>query len=178
MPATRPTEHPRKRARIRAKLRHQTSESFFAQTSPEITYEPLSEGAIPVNLFLFIFIKAQPTGKGDRSRRKKSRGTRSLMTPWPASAGSRVAAHSPNFLCARRVRPALWGFRFVSTRTLMLIPAGANAGTGSRPIWRRPTPDTESRAPLRRRFPFQHRMREERRGQNGAFHRRKRRRGL
>jgi len=54
-------------------LLHQTSESFFAQPSPEIACEPLSKGAIPVNLFLFIFSTTHLAGKGGRSRRKIER---------------------------------------------------------------------------------------------------------
>jgi len=40
-------------------LFHQTSESFFVQPSPEIACEPLSEGVISVNLFLFNLAMAQ-----------------------------------------------------------------------------------------------------------------------
>jgi len=58
-PAPRRHQHPRKRSRIRAKLFHQTIESFFAQPPQANADKAFSEAKTRVNLFLFNLAMAQ-----------------------------------------------------------------------------------------------------------------------
>jgi len=54
-PAPRRHQHPRKRAKTRAKLRHQKSESFSAKPPQASACKPFSEAKTSVNLF-YLFI--------------------------------------------------------------------------------------------------------------------------